>query len=613
MKKWFVLNILLLMILISSAALGSTAVLRPNSQGYYASWSNLGCSSGINEWQCIDEILPSTTDYTYTSGNGRETFKFSNLNLTSEAINSVTLYYYSMQHNNPNNACFGAITRTNGIDYLSGNQLCTNSIWDYQSHTYTLNPATETAWTSTEINNLEAGMYGLNPHAGGRIAQVYAVVDYTEAPAFCGNNVVESGEVCDGTALGGQTCALQGFTGGTLGCNSDCGSFETSGCYTNSCSDTDGGIISETQGNVSGNFMSSPYSSTDYCLSSTLLFENYCNGNINRTAYINCANNLTNSCSNGACVYIPSICADGLDNDNDGLIDYPNDPGCSSSNDVSELGTAACDNGIDETNDADTLADYRLTGGDPGCASAIDTNERDGSCDDTLDNDGDGFRDFTSINFTADPECSSYADVEYECSDSDGGYTSAIQGTVSGSFGGIPFLGTDFCVDSATLTEYWCNNNMYSSYINCVSNTTNQCVNGACVLSPAFCGNNIVESGEVCDGTNLNGQTCASQGFSGGTLGCSSDCGSYETSGCYNNTCSDTDGGDAPLVQGTVSGSYQNVEYNNTDACFTGTMLTEYICMGKLNTYITVNCATGNNATGSNATGTNSCSNGACV
>jgi beta-lactamase superfamily II metal-dependent hydrolase len=36
--------------------------------------------------------------------------------------------------------------------------------------------------------------------------------------------------VCDGIDLAGQTCASQGFDGGTLACNANCGSFDTSGC-----------------------------------------------------------------------------------------------------------------------------------------------------------------------------------------------------------------------------------------------------------------------------------------------------------------------------------------------------------------------------------------------
>ena len=47
-----------------------------------------------------------------------------------------------------------------------------------------------------------------------------------------------------------------------------------------------------------------------------------------------------------------------------------------------------------------------------------------------------------------------------------------------------------------------------------------------------YCGNSIVDSGETCDGTNLNSQTCSSRGYSGGTLACKSDCSGFDTSGC---------------------------------------------------------------------------------
>jgi hypothetical protein len=47
---------------------------------------------------------------------------------------------------------------------------------------------------------------------------------------LCGNNVIEAPEVCDGTALGGQTCVDHGFDGGVLACTNTCEAFDTSGC-----------------------------------------------------------------------------------------------------------------------------------------------------------------------------------------------------------------------------------------------------------------------------------------------------------------------------------------------------------------------------------------------
>jgi PKD repeat protein len=59
-------------------------------------------------------------------------------------------------------------------------------------------------------------------------------------------------------------------------------------------------------------------------------------------------------------------CSDGIDNDGDGLVDYPNDPGCRSANDLTEYGgLTRCDDGLD--NDGDEAADYPA---DAQCTSA---------------------------------------------------------------------------------------------------------------------------------------------------------------------------------------------------------------------------------------------------
>jgi hypothetical protein len=55
---------------------------------------------------------------------------------------------------------------------------------------------------------------------------------------------------------------------------------------------------------------------------------------------------------------------------------------------------------------------------------------------------------------------------------------------------------------------------------------TNNCV------PLAACGNGVVDMGEQCDGMNLNGQSCASQGYPGGNLGCDGAC-HYNYAGCW--------------------------------------------------------------------------------
>ena len=67
--------------------------------------------------------------------------------------------------------------------------------------------------------------------------------------------------------------------------------------------------------------------------------------------------------------------------------------------------------------------------------------------------------------------------------------------------------------------------------------------------SGARCGNGVVDqSSEQCDGTDLDGATCASLGFSGGTLSCNGSC-RYSTSACTGTSLTPT-----PVATPTVAG-----------------------------------------------------------
>lgn len=103
-------------------------------------------------------------------------------------------------------------------------------------------------------------------------------------------------------------------------------------------------------------------------------------------------------------------CDDGLDNDEDGLTDYPADPGCGSLGDDDEqnpLPPPQCADGVD--NDRDGSTDEE----DVGCASVADTSEDDPEevpeCADSIDNNEDGVADFP-----LDPGCSARGDESEE-------------------------------------------------------------------------------------------------------------------------------------------------------------------------------------------------------
>ena len=113
-------------------------------------------------------------------------------------------------------------------------------------------------------------------------------------------------------------------------------------------------------------------------------------------------------------------CSDNRDNDGDGLVDFPNDPGCFGPTDDNEFNQPQprpqCSDGIDNTDPEDTLADNA----DPGChtdgnannPNSYNPNDNDETnapptfqCSDNRDNDGDGL-----IDFPADPGCASRDD-----------------------------------------------------------------------------------------------------------------------------------------------------------------------------------------------------------
>jgi hypothetical protein len=103
-------------------------------------------------------------------------------------------------------------------------------------------------------------------------------------------------------------------------------------------------------------------------------------------------------------------CADGVDNDGDGMVDFPDDLGCVNASDDSEDSPPmpACSDNRD--NDGDNKIDYPI---DPGCAVPQQDSELDdcpsgptcAQCADGEDNDGNG-----SMDFPDDPGCTAAGD-----------------------------------------------------------------------------------------------------------------------------------------------------------------------------------------------------------
>lgn len=117
------------------------------------------------------------------------------------------------------------------------------------------------------------------------------------------------------------------------------------------------------------------------------------------------------SCASGADVSESRDCRNHVDDDGDGAIDAPADLGCASADDASE--TVDCSNGIDD--DDDGLVDAA----DPACSNALAPDRERPRCDDDLDNDGDGGVDWDGGAGVAAPDASCvgkpYRDKETAC------------------------------------------------------------------------------------------------------------------------------------------------------------------------------------------------------
>ncbi|MBS3061041.1 MAG: right-handed parallel beta-helix repeat-containing protein [Candidatus Diapherotrites archaeon] len=92
--------------------------------------------------------------------------------------------------------------------------------------------------------------------------------------------------------------------------------------------------------------------------------------------------------------------------------------------------------------------------------------------------------------------------------------------------------GSEVC-DGSDLNSQTCIlKGFVSGTLACLSNCTDFSTS-ACVAAPTqTCGNNLKEGTEACDGTDLNSQTCITLGYSGGSLSCQTSCTDFNVQNC---------------------------------------------------------------------------------
>lgn len=360
----------------------------------------------------------------------------------------------------------------------------------------------------------------------------------------CGNGTLEGAEECDGSELAGESCTSLGYASGTLGCTASC-TFDKTMCVERACGD--GTLDAEEQ-------CDGAQLGTHTCVS-----EGFVGGTLGCTS---------------DCMLDPTECSAC----GDGSIDTGEE--C----DGADLGTATC-------------ASRGFTGGTLGCDATCGLD--DSGCFDATC--GDGVRGGSEDCDGSDLGTSTCASVGFfggslscntDCTLRISGCHNCGNGTIEGieQCDGADLGGASCTTRGFTMGTLGCSGSCAFDTSGC---STAACGNGTvesgeacddanaasgdgctgCAVDPGYscsgapsscstvCGDGMVRGGEQCDGSNLNGQTCLTRGFTGGTLSCTSGACAFDTTLCTSVTC-----GNSTIDSGEECDDGNTVAYDGCDS-----------------------------------------------
>lgn len=143
-------------ILDDSGWIGDTRiqVIQPTGAGNSTQWDP---STGSN-WDCVDEIPASETDYVYTNtADEVDLYTFSNLSGNIESIKCVQVQALAKKEGLPTPQSLQLAVRSGGTNYFSGSKALPSTIPKAVCHLWETDPNSGSAWTESGVNNAEFG------------------------------------------------------------------------------------------------------------------------------------------------------------------------------------------------------------------------------------------------------------------------------------------------------------------------------------------------------------------------------------------------------------------------------------------------------------------------
>jgi hypothetical protein len=131
-------------------------LVTPTGAGFYSDWTPNGAANG---WQCVDELNPDEdTTYISTSSVGdQETFTHNTLPGGTTSVKGIIVWTRGRRDDAVTRA-FKVLLRSSGTDNTSGTEFFLGDDYIWFMQPYETSPFTSSAWTVSEVDNLEFGV-----------------------------------------------------------------------------------------------------------------------------------------------------------------------------------------------------------------------------------------------------------------------------------------------------------------------------------------------------------------------------------------------------------------------------------------------------------------------